>query len=158
MEKWLTPGALQKCDEMKLEKKRQKKLTLAIRACQRRFRAARRIQAWWRGLLVRRALLAAALRAWVIQSWWRAILHRHVRKQRLALLRAYAIEEEAAVKLQACVRGWQSRHCFYRTSGALCVFQPSYQDSLAFQNGHILQVQYRVVPKQPEFHIEILSI
>ena len=35
------------------------------------------IQAWWRGTLVRRTLLHAALRAWIIQCWW---------KQKLVLL------------------------------------------------------------------------
>nr|KAF6474998.1 hypothetical protein HJG63_011094 [Rousettus aegyptiacus] len=39
-------------------------------------KAATEIQAWWRGTLVRRALLHAALRAWVIQSWWRLMLMR----------------------------------------------------------------------------------
>ncbi|XP_052043389.1 LOW QUALITY PROTEIN: IQ domain-containing protein F3-like [Apodemus sylvaticus] len=30
-----------------------------------------KIQAWWRGTLVRRTLLLAALSAWTIQCWWR---------------------------------------------------------------------------------------
>uniref|UniRef100_A0A8C6GW47 IQ motif containing F2 n=1 Tax=Mus spicilegus TaxID=10103 RepID=A0A8C6GW47_MUSSI len=30
-----------------------------------------KIQAWWRGTLVRRTLLLAALNAWTIQCWWR---------------------------------------------------------------------------------------
>lgn len=30
-----------------------------------------KIQAWWRGTLVRRTLLLAILSAWTIQSWWK---------------------------------------------------------------------------------------
>ncbi|XP_031200306.1 IQ domain-containing protein F3-like isoform X2 [Mastomys coucha] len=30
-----------------------------------------KIQAWWRGTLVRRTLLLAALSAWTIQCWWK---------------------------------------------------------------------------------------
>lgn len=34
-------------------------------------KAAVAIQAWWRGTLVRRTLLHAALKAWIIQCWWK---------------------------------------------------------------------------------------
>ncbi|XP_059124518.1 IQ domain-containing protein F3-like isoform X5 [Peromyscus eremicus] len=95
--------------------------------------------------------------ACVIQCWWRNILHRHILKQRLALLRIYVIEEEAAVRLQAWVRRWQCRRYFSQTCNTLCVVQ-SLESSIAFRNDDIFQVQYGIVSKQPEFHIEILSL
>ncbi|XP_029337644.1 IQ domain-containing protein F3-like [Mus caroli] len=124
-------------------------------------RAAKKIQALWRGFLVRQTLLAAALNVWVIQCWWRSILHRQVLKRRLAMLRIYVIEEEAAVRLQAWVRMWNCRRYFNQICNqicnTLCVVQ-SAENSFAFKNDDILQVQYEVVSRQPEFHIEILSI
>ncbi|XP_059124517.1 IQ domain-containing protein F3-like isoform X4 [Peromyscus eremicus] len=124
---------------------------------QKRTQAASKIQALWRGFLVRQTLLVAALSACVIQCWWRNILHRHILKQRLALLRIYVIEEEAAVRLQAWVRRWQCRRYFSQTCNTLCVVQ-SLESSIAFRNDDIFQVQYGIVSKQPEFHIEILSL
>ncbi|XP_032767063.1 IQ domain-containing protein F3 isoform X2 [Rattus rattus] len=123
----------------------------------KRTRAAKKIQALWRGFLVRQTLLAAALRVWVIQCWWRSVLHRQVLKRRLSLLRVYVIEEEAAVRLQAWVRMWNCRRYFNQVCKTLCVI-PSVENSLTFKNDDILQGQYEVVSKQPEFHIEILSI
>ncbi|XP_040596133.1 IQ domain-containing protein F3 isoform X2 [Mesocricetus auratus] len=123
----------------------------------KRTKAASKIQALWRGFLVRQTLLAAALNAWVIQCWWRNILHRQLLKRRLALLRIYAIEEEAAVRLQAWIRMWQCRRYFSQICNTLCVVQ-SLDRSITFQNDDIFQVQYEAVSKQPEFHIEILSI
>nr|XP_048273374.1 IQ domain-containing protein F2 isoform X2 [Myodes glareolus] len=123
----------------------------------KRTQAASKIQALWRGFLVRQTLLAAALNAWVIQCWWRNILHRQLLKRRLALLRIYVIEEEAAVRLQAWVRMWRCRRYFSQVCNTLCVVQ-SLESSIAFRNDDIFQVQYEVVSKQPEFHIEILSL
>ncbi|XP_028751136.1 IQ domain-containing protein F3 isoform X2 [Peromyscus leucopus] len=123
----------------------------------KRTQAASKIQALWRGFLVRQTLLVAALNACVIQCWWRSILHRHILKQRLALLRIYVIEEEAAVRLQAWVRMWQCRRYFSHMCNTLCVVQ-SLESRITFQNDDIFQVQYGIVSKQPEFHIEILSL
>nr|KAF6474996.1 hypothetical protein HJG63_011094 [Rousettus aegyptiacus] len=66
-------------------------------------KAATEIQAWWRGTLVRRALLHAALRAWVIQSWWR-----------LMLMRAWDRKRRYCQVLKAIyvIRGhWQQHNC-----------------------------------------------
>ncbi|XP_012932231.1 IQ domain-containing protein F3 isoform X2 [Heterocephalus glaber] len=132
------------------------KLLLA-KCHKKRVEAARKIQAWWRGNLVRRTLLVAALRAWMIQCWWRTILHRQHQKLQQSLLRIYVIQEESVVKLQSWVRMWQCRQYYCQICDALCVFQPPNR-SLVTQNKDTLQVQYGVVSKQPEFHIEILSI
>ncbi|XP_010623704.1 IQ domain-containing protein F3 isoform X2 [Fukomys damarensis] len=140
------------------ERERQRKDTqqlLLAKQHKRRVEAARKIQAWWRGNLVRRTLLVAALRAWMIQCWWRTILHRQQKKLRQSLLRIYVIQEESVVKLQSWVRMWQCRQYYCQICEALCVFKPS-NSSLVIQNKDTLQ--YGVVSKQPEFHIEILSV
>ncbi|XP_063104008.1 IQ domain-containing protein F3 [Cavia porcellus] len=123
----------------------------------KRVQAARKIQAWWRGNLVRRTLLVAALRAWIIQCWWRTVLHRKHQKLQQSLLRTYVIQEQSAVKLQSWVRMKQCRQCYCQICDALCVFQPP-DSSLVFQNKDTLQVQCGALFKQPEFHIEILSV
>ncbi|XP_017403851.1 IQ domain-containing protein F3 [Cebus imitator] len=144
-------------DEDALERERRRKLLLAQLRHRKRVKAAGQIQAWWRGVLVRRTLLVAALRAWMIQCWWRTLVQRRIRQRRQALLRAYVIQEQAAVKLQACIRMWQCRQHYCQMCNALCLFQVP-ERSLAFQTDDFLQVQCAVPSKQPEFHIEILSI
>ncbi|KAL2803755.1 IQ domain-containing protein F3 [Daubentonia madagascariensis] len=140
-----------------LERERQRKLLLAKLRHKKRVKAAGQIQAWWRGILVRRTLLVAALRAWMIQSWWRTVLQKRINKRRQALLRFYVVQEQAAVKLQSWVRMWQCRQCYCQICNALCVFQVP-DSSLAFQTDDFLEVRYGVTSKQPEFHIEILSV
>ncbi|EGW08883.1 IQ domain-containing protein F3 [Cricetulus griseus] len=51
----------------------------------------------------------------------------------------------------------QCRRYFSQVCNTLCVAQPL-DRSLTFKNEDIFQVQYEVVSKQPEFHIEILSL
>ncbi|XP_036594136.1 IQ domain-containing protein F6 [Trichosurus vulpecula] len=85
--------------------------------------AAIKIQAWWRGLLVRRTLLHAALRAWIIQCWWRAVLARALEKRRRTMLLLYSRQEGAVVKLQARARMWRIRRCFCRARAAACIIQ-----------------------------------
>ncbi|XP_072506583.1 IQ domain-containing protein F6 isoform X1 [Notamacropus eugenii] len=85
--------------------------------------AAIRIQAWWRGLLVRRTLLHAALRAWIIQCWWRAVLARTLDQRRRTMLLLYSQQEGAVVKLQARARMWRIRRCFCRARAAACIIQ-----------------------------------
>lgn len=71
--------------------------------------ASIKIQAWWRGTLVRRTLLLAALSAWTIQCWWRKtrarLLDRKLKKVMVTSLR----QAQAAVKLQSWVRMWLVR-------------------------------------------------
>ncbi|KAK2091219.1 hypothetical protein P7K49_030503 [Saguinus oedipus] len=89
----------------------------------KRVKVAGQIQAWWCGVLVCRTLLVAALRAWIIQCWWRTLVQRQIRHRRQELLRAYVIQEQVAVKLQACVRMWQCRQHYCQMCNALCLFQ-----------------------------------
>ncbi|VCW79030.1 unnamed protein product [Gulo gulo] len=142
-------------DEDALEKERLKRLREKRRRA--RIKAARKIQAWWRGTLVRRTLLAAALRAWVIQNWWRAVLCRRVLQRRQDLLKIYIIREEAAVRLQSWVRMWQCHRRYCHIWHALCILQVP-KGCFTLQTDDHLQDQYDVPPRQPEFHIEILSV
>ncbi|KAF7459810.1 hypothetical protein GHT09_020268 [Marmota monax] len=107
----------------------------------RRIKAAKKIQAWWRGHLVRRTLLVAALRAWMIQGWWRMILLRRAYKQQKLLLRLYVIQEKSAVKLQSCFRMWQCRQ-YCQLVQNLPEFQTP-ESNLIFQNNEVLQVHHR---------------
>ncbi|XP_077651402.1 IQ domain-containing protein F3 [Urocitellus parryii] len=138
-----------------VENKRQEKSRLKKRR-KRRIKAAKKIQAWWRGHLVRRTLLVAALRAWMIQGWWRMILLRRAYKQQKLLLRLYVIQEKSAVKLQSCFRMWQCRQ-YCQLVQNLPEFQTP-ESNLIFQNNEVLQVPSKAVSKEPEFHIEIVSI
>ncbi|KAH0513594.1 IQ domain-containing protein F3 [Microtus ochrogaster] len=52
---------------------------------------------------------------------------------------------------------WQCRRYFGQMCNALCVVQ-SLESRITFRNDDIFQVRYGVVSKQPEFHIEILSL
>ncbi|KAM6169843.1 IQ domain-containing protein F5-like [Rhynchocyon petersi] len=81
------------------------------------------IQGWWRGTLVRRTLLHAALRAWIIQCWWRQMLTRRLAKKRRSVLEYYARREWAAVKVQSWFRMWRIRRCYCRLLNAARVIQ-----------------------------------
>uniref|UniRef100_A0A8P0SQY8 IQ motif containing F3 n=1 Tax=Canis lupus familiaris TaxID=9615 RepID=A0A8P0SQY8_CANLF len=74
-----------------------------------RERKAIKIQAWWRGTLVRRTLLHAALRACMIQHWWKVMLAKLLEKRKRAALEFYSQQEWAVVKLQSLVRMWHIR-------------------------------------------------
>ncbi|KAG5216259.1 hypothetical protein JEQ12_001835 [Ovis aries] len=133
-------------DNDDLEKERKRKL----------MKAAGKIQAWWRGTLVRRTLLAAAVRAWMIQCWWRTVLWRKLYKRRQNSLKIYIIQEQAAVKLQSWVRMWQCHQHYCQVCNAVCILQAP-KSCFTFQTSDVSQAQYRGAFNRPEFHIEILS-
>ncbi|XP_006169411.1 IQ domain-containing protein F5 isoform X2 [Tupaia chinensis] len=85
--------------------------------------AATRIQAWWRGTLVRRALLHAALRAWIIQCWWRQVLVRLLERRRQAALDCYVRQKWAAIRLQSWFRMWRLRQRYCRLLHAARIIQ-----------------------------------
>ncbi|KAI5174278.1 Iq Domain-Containing Protein F1 [Manis pentadactyla] len=91
-----------------------------------------KIRAWWRGTLVRRTLLHAALRACVIQRWWRLTLGELLRKRWRTALETFTWKEWAAVRLQAWVCMWRLRQW-------------------GFIQGH-----YRVMANQLHLELEIL--
>ena len=82
-----------------------------------------KIQAWWRGTLVCRTLLYAALRACIIQYWWRQRLEGLLEKKRSSVLENYTWEKWAVVKLQSWVRMWHTRLCYCRLLQAARIIQ-----------------------------------
>ncbi|XP_036984284.1 IQ domain-containing protein F2 [Artibeus jamaicensis] len=133
------------------KKKREKKKSL-----KKQVKAARKIQAWWRGTLVRRTLLHAALRAWVIQSWWRLMLARMLHKKRRVALMNYTVGERAVVKLQSLVRMWRVHWRYCQVLNAIYVIQCHWRchdcQTCALLRGHCV-----VTDTHLQFHIEITN-
>ncbi|XP_076985244.1 IQ domain-containing protein F3 [Tamandua tetradactyla] len=138
------------------EKRKEERLLAKQQLLEKKIKSAGKIQAWWRGTLVRRTLLVAALRAWMIQCWWRTVMQRWTQKRKQTLLKSYIIQEQAAVKLQSWTRMWQCQQHYCRTCNMVCVLQAP-KSCLALQDDR-LQLQYEVTSNQLQFHIEILSI
>ncbi|XP_002758445.1 IQ domain-containing protein F2 isoform X1 [Callithrix jacchus] len=136
-----------------LQKKKQQKTKEKPRI---RTKAAIKIQAWWRGTLVRRTLLHAALRAWIIQCWWRMTLLRVLEKKRRAALIAYATRERAVIKLQSLVRMWRIHWRYCQVLNAIYVIQGHWQchncQTCALLRGHCV-----VTATHLQFHIEIIN-
>ncbi|PNJ32417.1 IQ domain-containing protein F2 [Pongo pygmaeus] len=136
-----------------LQKKEQHKIKEKLRI---RTKAAVKIQAWWRGTLVRRTLLHAALRAWIIQCWWRMMLSKVLEKKRQAALIAYATTERAVIKLQSLVRMWRVRWRYCQVLNAIYVIQGHWQchncQTCALLRGHCV-----VTATHLQFHIEIIN-
>ncbi|OWK02771.1 IQCF1 [Cervus elaphus hippelaphus] len=82
-----------------------------------------KIQAWWRGTLVHRILLHAALRACIIQYWWRQRLKGLLEKKRSSVLENYTREKWAVIKLQSWVHMWHARLCYCRLLQAARIIQ-----------------------------------
>ncbi|XP_012368142.2 IQ domain-containing protein F2 [Octodon degus] len=138
---------------MKVQKQKQKRVSRNLRE---KVNAAILIQAWWRGTLVRRTLLHAALRAWIIQCWWRQILMQLLEKRRRAALMDYATRERAVVKLQSLVRMWRIHWRYCQVLNAIYVIQCHWQchncQTCAFLRGHCV-----VTATHLQFHIEIIN-
>ncbi|XP_036905821.1 IQ domain-containing protein F2 [Sturnira hondurensis] len=121
-----------------------------------KIKAARKIQAWWRGTLVRRTLLHAALRAWVVQSWWRLTLARMLHKSRRVALVNYSVREGAVVKLQSLVRMWRVHWRYYQVLSAIYIIQCHWCchdcQTCALLRGHCV-----VTATHLQFHIEITN-
>ncbi|XP_004420042.1 PREDICTED: IQ domain-containing protein F2 [Ceratotherium simum simum] len=118
--------------------------------------AATEIQAWWRGTLLRRTLLHAALRAWIIQRWWRKTLVRLLLKKRRAALITYTNRERAVVKLQSLVRMWRIHWRYCQVLNAIYIIQCHWQchncQTCALLRGHCV-----VTATHLQFHIEIIN-
>ncbi|XP_069849575.1 IQ domain-containing protein F6 [Dipodomys merriami] len=118
-------------------------------------KTAIKIQSWWRGIVVRRTLLHAALRAWVIQCWWRSLQAKAMEQRRRLALRLYSCQEWAVVKMQAQVRMWQARRWFLQVRQAACVIQ-SHWRWYSRQTRGLIQGRYEVKASRLELDIEIL--
>ncbi|OWK02766.1 IQCF1 [Cervus elaphus hippelaphus] len=113
------------------------------------------IQAWWRGTLVRRTLLHAALRVWIIQSWWRVKLTRLQENRRRAALENFTRKEWAAVRLQSWVRMWRIRRRYCRLLSAARIIQAYWRCHSCTSRGFI-KGYYRVTANQLHLELEIL--
>ncbi|XP_005410383.1 PREDICTED: IQ domain-containing protein F2 [Chinchilla lanigera] len=143
-------------EEVVTWKKGKKKPTQPQENLRKKVKAAILIQAWWRGTLVRRTLLHAALRAWIIQCWWRQTLAQMLEKRRRAMLMAYAVRERALVKLQSLVRMWRIHWRYCQVLNAIYVIQCHWQchncQTCAYLRGHCV-----VTATHLQFHIEIIN-
>uniref|UniRef100_A0A8C8Z4Z2 IQ motif containing F1 n=1 Tax=Prolemur simus TaxID=1328070 RepID=A0A8C8Z4Z2_PROSS len=113
------------------------------------------IQAWWRGTLVRRVLLHAALRAWSIQCWWRLMLSKLLKKRRRAVLESFSREEWAAVTLQSWARMWRVRRRYCQVLNAVRIIQAYWRCHSCASRG-LIKGQYRVTASQLQLQLEIL--
>ncbi|XP_006770684.1 PREDICTED: IQ domain-containing protein F5 [Myotis davidii] len=116
--------------------------------------AAVSIQAWWRGSLVRRVLLHAALTACTIQRWWRRVLAGRHEEGRWAALQEYSRREWAAVRLQSWVRMWRVRLRYCRVLHAARIIQLYWRWHSCHTRGCI-RGNYDMKEKQLNLHLEI---
>ncbi|XP_075404036.1 IQ domain-containing protein F6-like [Tenrec ecaudatus] len=115
-----------------------------------------KIQAWWRGTLVRRTLLHAALRAWVIQCWWRLVLARRLEGERRAALDLFSRREWAAVQLQAWLRMWLARRRYAQVRAAACTIQARWRGHACASRG-LIRGHYRVLAHGVHVELEFLQ-
>ncbi|KAM7230138.1 hypothetical protein CapIbe_018855 [Capra ibex] len=113
-----------------------------------------KIQAWWRGTLVRRTLLHAALRACVIQYWWKQKLAELLEKKRRAMLQYYAREKWAVVRLQSWVRMWRVRVRYCRLLHAVRIIQVYWRWHNCHTRG-IFRGSYELTASQLGLELEI---
>ncbi|XP_068951493.1 IQ domain-containing protein F6-like [Petaurus breviceps papuanus] len=116
-------------------------------------KAAIKIQAWWRGTLVRRTLLHAALRAWIIQCWWRVAHMRSLDRRRRIVLQLYTRREWAVVKLQALVRMWRVRRRYLRARAAACLIQMRWRSCLT---RGLLRGHYQITARGLAMDVKVL--
>uniref|UniRef100_A0A8C3YHU4 IQ motif containing F1 n=1 Tax=Catagonus wagneri TaxID=51154 RepID=A0A8C3YHU4_9CETA len=112
-------------------------------------------QAWWRGTLVRRTLLHAALSVWVIQGWWREKLMRLEENRWRAALESFTRKEWAAVRLRSWVRMWRIRQRYCRLLNAARIIQAYWRCHSCISRGFI-KGHYRVTANQLHLELEIL--
>ncbi|KAK7811373.1 hypothetical protein U0070_002306 [Myodes glareolus] len=129
-------------DKKKLKKKRTK--------------AAVKLQAWWRGTLVRRTLLHAALRVWIIQCWWRLTLWKILEKKRRKALVEFSNKERAVVKIQSLIRMWRIHWRYCQVLSAIYIIQGHWKyhncQSCSLLRGHCV-----ITTTHLQFHIEIID-
>ncbi|XP_028751102.1 IQ domain-containing protein F5-like [Peromyscus leucopus] len=116
--------------------------------------AAVLLQAWWRGTLLRRSLLHAALKAWIIQSWWRRMLVKLWELRRRGILEVYAKKTWATVKLQSWYRMWRIRQRYCRLLNAVRIIQVYWRWHSCHTRGFI-QGNYEIKENQLNIQLEI---
>ncbi|XP_050996344.1 IQ domain-containing protein F1-like [Acomys russatus] len=133
---------------------RPSRLEVTPEPCPQKALKARKIQAWWRGTLVRRTLLKAAVSAWVIQCWWRRILAQKLEKRRLAALHWMALETRACVTIQSWVRMLQVRQNYCRLCYATRIIQMSWRWHKCHTRG-FFQGSYEIIGDQLRLQLDI---
>ncbi|XP_017384175.1 IQ domain-containing protein F5-like [Cebus imitator] len=118
--------------------------------------ASTKIQAWWRGTLVRRTLLHAALRALIIQCWWRQVLAKLLAKRRWAALELCTRQQWAAVRLQSWVRMWRVRRRYCRLLNAVRIIQVYWRWRSCNPRGFI-QGSYELTASQLSLKLDIFQ-
>nr|XP_044610862.1 IQ domain-containing protein F5 isoform X3 [Equus asinus] len=113
-----------------------------------------KIQAWWRGTLVRRTLLHAVLRASIIQRWWRQTIAKLLEKRRRAALLCHALQAQAAVKLQSWVRMWRIHLRYCRLLHAARIIQIYWRCHSCHTRG-FFHGSYELTASQLELELEI---
>ncbi|XP_053152225.1 IQ domain-containing protein F2-like isoform X2 [Hemicordylus capensis] len=89
----------------------------------RECKAAVTIQKWWRGELVRRTLLQAAIYVRVIQKWWSCVVWRLRKEKRLRALVKYTWPTKACVLMQSVIRMWLLRIQYRKIHKAVLIIQ-----------------------------------
>ncbi|XP_075823827.1 IQ domain-containing protein F2 isoform X2 [Microtus pennsylvanicus] len=134
----------------KLKVREQKKLK------KKKTKAAIKLQAWWRGTLVRRTLLHAALKVWIIQCWWRLTLCRILEKKRRKALIDFSNRERAIVKIQSLIRMWRIHWRYCQVLSAIYIIQGHWKyhncQSCSLLRGHCV-----ITTTHLQFHIEIID-
>ncbi|XP_045713193.1 IQ domain-containing protein F5-like [Phyllostomus hastatus] len=113
-----------------------------------------KIQAWWRGTLVRRTLLHAALRAAIIQRWWRRVRVTLLERRRRAALHSSVREAWAAVRLQSWVRMWRVRQRYSRLLHAVRIIQGYWRWHSCHTSG-VFRGRYELTANQLGIELEI---
>ncbi|XP_005410380.1 PREDICTED: IQ domain-containing protein F5-like [Chinchilla lanigera] len=129
-------------------------LLLKIKPPPNRGPAAIKIQAWWRGTLLRRTLLHAALRAWIIQCWWRQTRARLLEKRRRAVLELYAQQTRASVRLQSGYRMWRIRRRYCCLLKAIRKIQVSWRWHNCHTRG-FMQGRYELTGSHLQLQLDI---
>ncbi|XP_071471040.1 IQ domain-containing protein F2 [Marmota flaviventris] len=154
--KFCSEGRLILIKTKKKDKKKKKKQSPKKTDKKKQTKEAIKIQAWWRGTLVRRTLQHAALRAWIIQCWWRTILMRVAERKRRKALIDFACRERAVVKLQSLIRMWRVHWRYCQVLNAIYVIQCHWQchncQTCASLRGHCV-----ITSTHLQFHIEIIN-
>uniref|UniRef100_A0A8C0X2X4 IQ domain-containing protein F1 n=1 Tax=Castor canadensis TaxID=51338 RepID=A0A8C0X2X4_CASCN len=114
-----------------------------------------KIQAWWRGTLVRRTLLHAALRAWIIQGWWRLMLSKLMNKRRQEILETFSQKEWAVVRLQSWVRMWRVRRRYCQLLSAVHIIQAYWRCHICASRG-VIKGHYHITSNQLHLELEVL--
>ncbi|XP_075823660.1 IQ domain-containing protein F5-like [Microtus pennsylvanicus] len=116
--------------------------------------AAKKIQAWWRGTLVRRTLLKAALSAWIIQCWWRKILARKLEKRRTEALHQRVQKTRACVTIQSWVRMQHARQVYLHLLSAIRIIQVSWRWYNCHTRG-IFEGTYEIIGHRLNLQLDI---